>query len=347
MHACESSDSMITLSHNRRVSDDNKRDCIHPMDIILAILHCADDILRQDLMARLVKCQYSIPLILLDPYTGKLTYPLWSMRSIVKEWKSTINGREEINEGPVVRYSIPIVAFVRFGEQNMSKSMIINQVMCDSDQVFHHFFDRECKGGSCKSVLGDGLVDLNWYFPAGSRNDLFPSAICFLNLHGDTRKHQNQVSFLSRTCLTTFVLFSNKDMDEGSASVIKSLSVAPRGVVLLLCEELLSQETFKKWKQDVPRDKVDGCKIVGKNGDAIRKSIRLHIKRKIGGMCKPLSLLRCKEMAVSCGMDVDENKKRISQKYKSAFKLHDIMIQTPRSQLLGSHLRNSGRSGQR
>ena len=77
---------------------------VHPLDGLLAVLHCADDFLRQDLMSRLATCQLAIPFLLPDPFTRKLTLPLWAMKTIVKEWKCTQSGRESLHEGPIINY---------------------------------------------------------------------------------------------------------------------------------------------------------------------------------------------------------------------------------------------------
>ena len=103
--------------------DESAHDAIHPMDSLLALLHCADDFLRQDLMARLVDCQLSIPLILpaLYPSTPDTTLLIWALRAIVKEWKFTDQGTTKFHECPLVSYRAPVVSFIRFGKQEKSK----------------------------------------------------------------------------------------------------------------------------------------------------------------------------------------------------------------------------------
>ena len=80
----------------------------HPTDGTLALLHCADNFLHQDLLYRLATCQLAIPLLLPDPIIPhKVTYLLWSLRSIEKEWYSVT-----AKEGRLVDYPCPIVSFL-------------------------------------------------------------------------------------------------------------------------------------------------------------------------------------------------------------------------------------------
>lgn len=144
---------------------------IHPMDSLLALIHCADDFLRQDIFARMTTIQLAIPLVLPDPFTKKLTLPLWAMRSIVKEWKSRSHNDVVEHECPIIGYKTPIISFVRFGKSTKSKSKMLNDVISDSH--YDHFFHRDCQGGTYRTLLSNGLVELCWYLPAGKEDDNF------------------------------------------------------------------------------------------------------------------------------------------------------------------------------
>ena len=70
------------------MSKNNPQFDIHPTDVLLALLHCCDNILRQDLLSRLHTCKLAIPFLLPDPTDNKkITLLLWAMRSIVCEWE--------------------------------------------------------------------------------------------------------------------------------------------------------------------------------------------------------------------------------------------------------------------
>lgn len=211
---------------------------IHPVDSLLALIICSDHFLRQDVFSRLEKCQLAVPFILPDPFSKELLLPLWAMRSITKEWNcvQTVQGENKVVEqtSPIVKYPMPIVSFMRLGKHQKhgeSKSRILNKVISESE----HFFCRDLSGGNLKHVLGDGLVDMSWYFPAGKRNDVFPDAVTFLNLHGDACRHPQQSRFLSQISFMCFVLLIEEDLkfDEHTLETLKQFSLSAGGIMLL------------------------------------------------------------------------------------------------------------------
>ena len=60
---------------------------IHPLDIQMAILHCADDLTRQYILSKLSICQYALPLVVPNPNTSQIEFYLWSLRQIRKSWQ--------------------------------------------------------------------------------------------------------------------------------------------------------------------------------------------------------------------------------------------------------------------
>ena len=197
----------------------DKSNEIHPMDGLLALILCSDDFLRQDLYSRLAKCQLAVPFLIPDPFTKQLILPLWAMRSIIKEWKcDTDQGEIMEHSHPIISYGMPIVSFIRFGKNNSgtSKSELLNEVISDSH--YDHFFHRECAGRSIKLLLGEGLVEMCWYFPAGKPSDVFSHPVIFLNLHGDARQHGQQTKILSTLSSMCF-LFVNEDVSEVESDI--------------------------------------------------------------------------------------------------------------------------------
>ncbi len=196
----------------------------HPIDCLLALLFCSDDFLCQDLYSWLAKCQRAVPFVIPNPFTKKLTLPLWSMQSIIYDWKSIFEGKTSEQTHQVVNYPMPIVTFLRMGSEkkSISKSKLLNEVISESEQSYNYFFHRNCSGGSLKRVLGEGLVDMIWYLPNGKKTDLFPNAIAFLNLHGDARDHPKQMELLSSMSSMCFILVTEKNIQFDS--IKKSLT---------------------------------------------------------------------------------------------------------------------------
>ena len=254
---------------------------IHPVDVLLALIHCSDDFLRQDLFSRLAKCQLAVPFFLPDPFTQQPSIPLWAMSSIVKDWKCIKNPKSgskvteiEYTE-PIIEYGMPIVAFIRIGKhqkRGASKSKLLNEVISDSH--YDHFFHRDCRGGQTDPIFGEGMVDMCWYLPAGKLTDVFPDAITFLNLHGDARNYPCQLTFLSQMCSMCFLLVTEDDLilDDKTVDNLKKLSVLSGGMTIL-------NDAEQKFKcKDI---KLHSINLATKATDDIKVAIRKRIKRKI------------------------------------------------------------------
>ena len=316
-HESSTSESDKSLFSDEEESDHctfhDARDSIdeyHPMDILLLLLHCADDFIRQDLLSRLATIQHAIPIILPDPITQELTFLIWAMRSIVKGWKCYKDGKEIEYECPVVSYKAPVVSFVRFGKHNTSKSKILNNVI--SDSRYDHFFHRDCELGTYKQLLGDGLVELCCYLPAGEESDFFPDVIFFLNLHGDALYHPKQVSFLRSISLLTFVLLKAEDLNDAYVSVLAQFCKTYAGVVIL-------NESVKSLSHVIDdkliKEKRQGCKILKMSENELKGEIRRRIKKTLKRKWDEVlqkegrRLEDCHNIAHDCGIHTDEESK--------------------------------------
>ena len=94
---------------------------IHPVDVLLALLHCCDNVLRQDLLLRLHSCKLAIPFLLPDPNNSTVTLLLWAMRSIVCEWKCKRDTNLTSKESRIVDNTGPIISFLRIGSAKSPK----------------------------------------------------------------------------------------------------------------------------------------------------------------------------------------------------------------------------------
>ena len=272
---------------------------IHPVDCLIAVILCSDDFLRQDMFSRLAKCQIAVPFLLPDPFTKQLTLPLWAMRSIIKNWKCIVGTREVEYTHPIINYSMPIVSFIRFGKspkRGASKSKLLNEVISDSH--YDHFFHRDCKGGQIDLLIGEGLVDMCWYLPAGEPNDAFSHPVTFLNLHGDARHYTEQIKYLSQISSMCFALLAeeNLEFDTHIIDYIKQFSQSPGGITMLKDiknpPQILEEEISRMHIIDLTK----------KNADQIKVAIQKRIQKK---MCNVQHL---KSIQV-CAIDsISENK---------------------------------------
>ena len=281
---------------------------VHPMDGLLALLHCSDNFLRQDLMTRLSTCQLALPFLLPDPFTKKLTLSLWAMRSIVKEWKcvDSESGSTISSESPIVNHLTPIISFFRLSRNKtqLSKSRILNCVISDSHH--NHFFHYHCGTGGNKQLIVDGLVELCWYLPSGNEEDPFPNVITFTNLRGDARHHPKQTKFLSQVSFMNFVLLAANDLNKRGIEVLQELSQAPGGLVLMFHTKVKKEEeqllsTIQQYHS---------IKLRNRSEDDLKRAIQDKINEKLlvsGSEQHSRNLIDCAEVAHDVGIDVDED----------------------------------------
>ena len=297
--ASESRNESESDSSDEDEDEDDTEAMIHPMDGLLALLHCSDNFLRKDLMSRLATCQLAVPLLLPDPITKKPTFLLWALRSIIMEFQNYNNTVSYA--GPIIRYPSPIISFLRLGKHSISKSGLLNAVASPSNH--DTFFHYDCAGGRARKVLVNGLVEVSWYLP--SKNDKrLPDAITFANLHGNASEYPEQVEFLRKVSCMLFVFLNEGDLDDYTVSILKQLSEAPGGIVLLQTQS--SSGLKQKLKQSVPEEKMNIIKLSTKNKNDMRVSIHKRINSKLNTNV-PLALEECRKVACDCGIEIDED----------------------------------------
>ena len=305
-----SQDENSSDSESDSSDDDEEKIEIHPMDGLLALLHCSDNFLRQDLMSRLATCQLAVPILLPDPITHEPTFLLWAMRFIVKEFKVDDGASYS---GPIVSYPAPIVSFLRLGCHSKSKSRLLNTIINTTEHTT--FFHYDCDGGGAKKVLMNGVVELSWYLPSKS-DKVFPKVVSFTNLHGDARDYSKQVQFLSEVSVMHFVFLNEGDFDDNAVEVLKSLSQAPGGVVILQTE----QAKTKSWLKDVEqlKEKLIIVKLFHKNESAIKNKIQKIVRSKISAV----SDQTLEDIAKNCGIATDEQDSDCVKGKELAYECH-------------------------
>ncbi|XP_061437347.1 interferon-induced very large GTPase 1-like [Lethenteron reissneri] len=184
-----------TLSRRKGLAT-NTQTHIHPMDLQMTIYHCGDNFVRQYIYTKLSFCQFALPLLVPNPRSSEIEFPLWAFRQINKNWKcrDTSTNTLQTKSYEIVNADTPLVSFIRFGESPTSKSQILNSLL--SKQKHGVFFNRNCKGSSRNGLLMEGVTEVAWYCPSGRDDDVFNDCITFTNLHGDARRHRKQVQFL-------------------------------------------------------------------------------------------------------------------------------------------------------
>ncbi|KAK7175490.1 hypothetical protein R3I93_002414 [Phoxinus phoxinus] len=219
---------------------------IHPMDVQMAVFHCADGFLKQLLVNKLSQCQYALPLLVPDPFTRQIEFPFWTFRQINKSWKTRNTNNEIISQTqPVYKAETPMVSFFRFGSVSSSKSQLMNSLINEKHNTFFH---RNCPGSSRTRVLMDGVVEIAWFYPSGSSDDKFTDCVAFCNLHGDAGDHEKQLQILTEMASVNVVLLPQLDRNDKHVTKIQNLYRNRKPLIFLFTENDSSVHKTKPGK---------------------------------------------------------------------------------------------------
>uniref|UniRef100_A0A3Q0RZR4 VLIG-type G domain-containing protein n=1 Tax=Amphilophus citrinellus TaxID=61819 RepID=A0A3Q0RZR4_AMPCI len=231
------SDDFDDLFSDSADSDKSKESHVHPMDVQMAVFHCSDSFLKQNMVTKLSQCQYALPLLVPDLVTMDIECPLWTFRQITKTWKKT---QIKDNSNVVTMKSMPIckaetsmVSFFRLGSLSVSKSQLMNSLINDRHSTFFH---RNCKGSTKSRHLMDGVAEIAWYCPAGKANDCFTDCIAFCNLHGDALLIEKQREILTEKSSMNVVLVPTLEKGQRSTTVIHALYNSPKPLIILIAD---------------------------------------------------------------------------------------------------------------
>ncbi|KAM3676192.1 interferon-induced very large GTPase 1-like [Ammospiza maritima maritima] len=215
---------------------------VHPTDLQMAIFHCADDFLRQSLVTKLAFCQLALPLLVPNPSTSRIEFPIYALSQIQRSWKETKNPNKQarpksFSNKLIFQAQTPIVSFIRIGSSaSSSKSQLLSTLL--SKHKHDTFFHRHCRGSTRERLLMEGVVEIAWYCPGGSPNDTFECCVAFCNLHGDARDHGAQLQFLQEISSVNVALVSDwEHMDNRGKKLLQDLWQSQRPLVCLLTEK--------------------------------------------------------------------------------------------------------------
>ncbi|XP_063797143.1 interferon-induced very large GTPase 1-like isoform X2 [Pseudophryne corroboree] len=293
---------------NQRMSN---KQTIHPMDVQMAIFHCANDYMRQYIYTKLSLCQFAVPLLVTNPNRNSIEFPLWSFQEVKKKWKTkSVKNAEndKYNDKFIKETEIPIVSFIRLGPSTSSKSQIINLLM--SKKRHDIFYHRHCKGSTKNSVLMNGVTEIAWYCPGGKEDDTFDDCIALTNLHGDARDHDQQVKFLLQISSVIVVMFSDLDANETRAKeVLQQLWKSSIPLICLLAD--------KEHCQPTPglRRKIG---IKNRNEAELLQDVTSAIQSLLPTLKRRYSLSKCGSIARAHGFMVDEDKEQCQQSREQA-----------------------------
>ncbi|KAG1966944.1 interferon-induced very large GTPase 1-like [Pimephales promelas] len=215
------------------------------MDVQMAVFHCADGFLKQLMVTKLSQCQYALPLLVPDPDTQQIEFPLWTFRQINKSWKMRNTNNEISQIQPLYKTETPMVSFFRFGSVSSSKSQLMNSLINEKHNTFFH---RNCPGSSRSRVLMDGVVEIAWFCPSGKNTDKFTDCIAFCNLHGDAGDHEKQLQILTEMASVNVVLLPQLQKNDRSATIVERIYRKRKPLIFLFTEDESTLTKMKKGK---------------------------------------------------------------------------------------------------
>ncbi|XP_060923544.1 up-regulator of cell proliferation-like [Limanda limanda] len=294
-------------------ADDPRDDEVNPLDLIVALFHCADSILQQEMALKMSMCQFSLPLLLPSGHKSQCTLMLWALRDIVKEWRPhDMSESRGFVEDNILQANIPFFSFVRLKNSSLSKSQFLNHVLSRGQQNCNIFIHREVEGGAVKREIADGLVEVCWYLPCGKRSlDVFPGPVAFADLRGDISESLTQFNFLFQVSTATFVFLDSVEESEhrflSSLQDVKSklfLVVNRKGgnarEEMMSVKRLVEELGLQKNKVKVKEQRLNVAEFSKKLCEVIKASL-LDVK-------DTMSIEDMVGKAVELGLSVDESK---------------------------------------
>ncbi|XP_016147549.1 up-regulator of cell proliferation isoform X1 [Sinocyclocheilus grahami] len=273
----------------------DETDAVHLMDVQMAVFHCADSFLKQLMVTKLSQCQYALPLLVPNPFTQQIEFPLWTFRQINKSWKTTDDtGKISSKVLPVYKAETPMVAFFRFGQVSSSKSQLMNSLINEKHNTFFH---RNCPGSSRTRVLMDGVVEIAWYCPSGEETDRFTHFVAFCNLHGDAGAHETQLDILTEMASVNVAILPQLDKKDKSMSKIQTFYKDSKPLICLLTDNDSTLTEMREGKYKI------GLK--GRNQSVVFEEIRRAINNGLLST-ESCSLFKLEDVPKCSDIRVDE-----------------------------------------
>ncbi|XP_052446836.1 interferon-induced very large GTPase 1-like [Carassius gibelio] len=296
----------------------NGSDAIHPMDVQMAVFHCADSFLKQLMVTKLSQCQYALPLLVPDPFTQEIEFPLWTFRQINKSWKMKETNSEIISTiQPVWKAETPMVSFFRFGSVSSSKSQLLNSLINERHNTFFH---RHCPGSSKTRVLMDGVVEIAWYCPSGKKTDKFTQCVAFCNLHGDAGDCEKQLQILTEMTSVNVVILPRLDRNDKSAAQIQNLFKDRKPLICLLTEDEAKLSEIRKGKYKT------GLKDRNQS-DVSEEVIKAINKCLSSSSSESSSVFRLEDVTKYSGITVDEDHDKECSRGKKAAQQMMVLLE--------------------
>lgn len=271
---------------------------VNPLDLVTAVFMSANPFLQQEMIPRMLKCHFAVPLVIPDVHQDEPShFLLWPQRSAVGCWRSHFpNQSKKIYEGNLASTNMPLVSCVKLGHCDVSKSQVLNNILRSTSDTFLH---RGVDGGELPRRLSNGLVEVSWCLPTGDPStDAFPVPTVISNLRGDASSHEKCLNLLCQAS-SAVVVFSG-DLKEKQMQLLASCKDKTSNLIIID----LSNENAVTGGFDQNDNRVikRGDLTEEELADRVRQTLRELLQDEV----KAVTLEAVAKMAEGLGFHVDE-----------------------------------------
>lgn len=271
---------------------------INPLDLVTAVFMSANAFLQQEMILRMLKCHFAVPLVIPDVCQDEPSrFLLWPQRGAVARWRSHFPKQStKICEGALASTNMPLVSCVKLGHCDVSKSQVLNNVLRSTSDTFLH---RGVDGGELPRRLSNGLVEVSWCLPTGDPStDAFPVPTVISNLRGDASSHEKCLSLLCQAS-SAVVVFCG-DLGEKQMQLLASCKDETSNLIIID----LSKDNAVTGGFDQNDNRVikRGDLTEGELADRLRQTLRELLPDEV----KAVTLEAVAKMAEGLAFHVDE-----------------------------------------
>ena len=273
-------------------SEDESVNDVNRLDLIYIVFLCADDFLRQELIEKMIQCQYAVPFILPSAVKMEDKPKTLVLRWALQKSTKTFYQNNVVVNKPLMNVKAPLITCVSIGEETSWKSRLLNKMLSPQQETFWH---QGLRGGSCKQVVSRGMVELAWYLAGKNGNGILANPLMFANVRQSTRQSDTICDALLRLSSVSCVF--TEDVDEELSLFLEKRNISSVIIIMLhrkdqekwmkkRCKEL--QTNFKLEKHQIIRKTAEDANFSIVE-DLLRKSITQVIRSPVS--CISLSNL--------------------------------------------------------
>lgn len=188
----------------------SKENLLNPMDVIVVLLNCCDDILRQVLVEKLVSAKIGVPILLPSVHEKDFEPPVllnWTLARLVSELPESV-----MKQKPLLSIPNPIISFLRVGNLHRSKSKLLSHLLNKTNPSV--FYNRGCSNASAKRGPSNGCMEVAWFQSSKDADvdyQFNSNFFTILNLRGDAIDYTRHAKLLCESSSLVVIMSDSVD----------------------------------------------------------------------------------------------------------------------------------------